>query len=306
MCTYPRKIKNTKGEFVVPCGHCYQCLQQRRNMWTFRNLVEFYFSKSAYFLTLTYSDIGIQRLPLCPDTFIRLADKSHYQKFLKRIRKEYGPVKLRYFGCHEYGKKYFRPHYHIILYFSDDIKLKTSDVQQFWPYGYVTVDMLNQARIHYCSKYLQKAFRFEYFIGEPSMWISEEESKNGINSAFEKLVRYTYRKNTFNFMSRMPGIGAQMLHSDFIKYVRNNSVDNYARVWFMGQQYPLPKYFKDKIFTEEERQLIYPNIRDKLDEIDASERKYFKLTRAQIFENRHRQNIKKLSMVNMASKGEIF
>lgn len=306
MCTYPRAVKNSKGIFNVPCGHCYQCLQQRRNTWTLRNLVEQFHSKSSYFLTLTYSDEGIKSLPLCSDTFIRLSDKSHYQKFLKRLRKDLEPLKLRYFGCHEYGKKYFRPHYHIIIYLDQDKDIKPSDIQQFWTYGIVTVDPLNQARIHYCSKYLQKPFRFEYFKGLPKLWLDEEEAKNGKKSAFDKLVRYTYRKNTFNFMSRRPGIGYQLMSPEFVDFVRRNSSDNYTQITYNGQKFPLPKFFKDKIFTEEEKQLIYPKIKSELEHKDAQERKYYKLTRYQIMMMKHRQNLNKLNNIRFVSSGEVF
>jgi len=55
------------------------------------------------FLTLTYDDLHL------PDN--GSLDKTHYQKFMKRLRKELNPSgtkpedykKLRYFMCGEYG-----------------------------------------------------------------------------------------------------------------------------------------------------------------------------------------------------------
>lgn len=60
------------------------------------------------FVTLTYSDDFVPRDgSLC---------KEHLQRWLKRIRKEVAPVRLRFFAVGEYGDSGERPHYHLALF----------------------------------------------------------------------------------------------------------------------------------------------------------------------------------------------
>lgn len=60
------------------------------------------------FATLTYAE---DQLPAGGSLMPR-----HLQLFLKRLRNEVYPSKIRYFGCGEYGDKSERPHYHLALF----------------------------------------------------------------------------------------------------------------------------------------------------------------------------------------------
>lgn len=77
--------------------------------------------------------------------------KYDLQLFFKRLRKyfsDYGksnniPVgKIRYFSCGEYGPLHFRPHYHIILWTSDDtINMEIGKaVSACWKFGRVSTE----------------------------------------------------------------------------------------------------------------------------------------------------------------------
>lgn len=59
------------------------------------------------FITLTYNS---ENLPNGSTLVL-----SHFQNFMKYLRKEYGP-KIRFFHCGEYGEKLQRPHYHALLF----------------------------------------------------------------------------------------------------------------------------------------------------------------------------------------------
>lgn len=60
------------------------------------------------FVTLTYAE---DQVPVGGSLIPR-----HLQLFLKRLRNEVYPSKIRYFGCGEYGDKTERPHYHLALF----------------------------------------------------------------------------------------------------------------------------------------------------------------------------------------------
>lgn len=64
------------------------------------------------FLTLTYDD---EHLPLTRDGIMTL-HPPHVPEFLKRLRDQIHPVKIRYFGIGEYGTHTQRPHYHLGLF----------------------------------------------------------------------------------------------------------------------------------------------------------------------------------------------
>lgn len=100
---------DTSKPLTLPCGRCIGCRLDRSLDWATRIMHEASLYDANSFLTLTYDD---KHLPkdgsLC---------KRDYQLFIKRLRKECGP--LRYFHCGEYGETYFRPHYHVCLFGQD-------------------------------------------------------------------------------------------------------------------------------------------------------------------------------------------
>lgn len=116
------------------------------------------------FVTLTYSDdnlvLGDGRPSLEP---------VHLQLFLKRLRKSYEPIRLRYFGCGEYGDKTERPHYHLALfnyptcvYFGSRYQTRASccencdRVLAAWGLGHVMLGTLTPDSAQYISGYVTK------------------------------------------------------------------------------------------------------------------------------------------------------
>lgn len=95
-------------EVKLPCGKCIGCRLERSRKWAMRCVYEAQLHDENSFLTLTYAP---ENLPsngsLC---------KRHLQLFMKRLRKAYPGGKIRYFACGEYGEKFSRPHYHVILF----------------------------------------------------------------------------------------------------------------------------------------------------------------------------------------------
>lgn len=68
--------------------------------------------RSSVFVTLTYAD---EKLPLTSKGLPTLEPK-HPQNWLKRLRKNLEPEKIRFFLVGEYGDETFRPHYHAALF----------------------------------------------------------------------------------------------------------------------------------------------------------------------------------------------
>jgi len=95
-------------EVLLPCGRCIGCRLEQSRQWAVRLMHEAQLHEYSYFLTLTYSP---ENLPADGSL-----DKSHFQGFMKRLRKRFSTERMRFFHCGEYGEQLFRPHYHCILY----------------------------------------------------------------------------------------------------------------------------------------------------------------------------------------------
>lgn len=157
MCLTPIRLSpNIHGGVLVPCGKCIECLQQKSMEWAFRCMLESMQYDYNCLITLTYAE--------SPDEL----NKRDYQLFLKRLRKRLEPLKIRYFGCGEYGSLNGRPHYHFIIFGwrPDDLKLlytkngeryyKSDFLQSIWGFGIVNITDLTLDSAKYVAKYLQK------------------------------------------------------------------------------------------------------------------------------------------------------
>jgi len=94
----------------LPCGRCLGCKIAKSKDWALRCYHEAQLNDTGLnncYITLTYRP---EDLP--PDGILV---KSHFQKFIKRLRKN-TKQKIRYFMCGEYGDKTNRPHYHALLF----------------------------------------------------------------------------------------------------------------------------------------------------------------------------------------------
>lgn len=166
MCLFPLSIRNpTKvihtggGQLLrmqVPCGHCAECLQAKRNEWYIRCHYEIKRTHSlggyVYFDTLTYNDDNLPKLSHFIDiekyglTDFSCFNHAHFKAFLKRLRRKidyhFGIKKdaFRYFLTTEYGENNIythRPHIHILFYVYAPIPALTFSqyVADCWQYG---------------------------------------------------------------------------------------------------------------------------------------------------------------------------
>ena len=205
----------------VPCGKCEACLVNRRSQWTFRLKQELRDAISAYFITLTYDDIN---LPV--KNGLPFVNKRDVQLFLKRLRFLIRPFKIRYFCVSEYGPKNFRPHYHMILFdFPNELKNKLNEyLEDSWNLGFIRVDPVNSARIHYVSGYCLDFTQIPKNLKKP-----------------------------FMLCSRRPGIGYRFLDvNGVLDYCAANTTD----LWTVADndsafKVKIPRYYKDKLFGDD-------------------------------------------------------
>lgn len=224
----------------VPCGKCAACLSRRKSEWTFRLANELSVSESAYFITLTYDDEHVpykDYINECTGEYLSVpvVSKRDVQLFLKRLRFNIRPYKIRYFIVSEYGKEHYRPHYHMIMFnYPHDLdRLLTKNIEESWQNGFVRIDPVNSARINYvCSYCLDNSTLPEYL------------DKN------------------FMLSSRRPGIGSSYCDNDNIVRFHRDNLCNMCTSVSNGKAYnvPMPRYYRSRIFDEQQANEIYNEV----------------------------------------------
>jgi len=238
MCITPVILKKSKlkdtfiddyTNFSVPCGKCIECKKLRVNSWYVRLENELKRSTSAHFVTLTYDENNIPFTDNGNDTLL-FAD---VQRMFKRLRKKEAKKhsnKLAYYCVGEYGERYNRPHYHLIVF-----NLSSPDViVDEWlnrdlsaPMGFVHVGKVEPASIFYALKYTLKS--------------SYKDKDENTDRTPEKAI-----------MSK--GLGENFLTEQQINKYRK---DPSRSVTMLGnKKVSLPRYYRDKIFNQEHKNLL--------------------------------------------------
>jgi len=226
---FPRRHKITGEWMALPCGKCPNCMKRRTSGWSFRLMKEGDISETALFVTLTYNTSYV---PMSENGFMTL-DKSAVQLFMKRLRKD-SDRKLKYYAIGEYGGKRNRPHYHLILFNADPEK-----VEKAWSYyspggrrislGNVYIGKVTGASIGDVLKYMQKMPR-------------------------KKLHDRDDRIKEFSLMSK--GLGANYISNNMVKWHKNDLLNRMYVPLVEGKKIAMPRYYKDKIYSETQKLLI--------------------------------------------------
>lgn len=226
MCTTPiqlmketatQKIRDSYRMQQVPCGKCLDCKKARVNSWYVRLLEEKKISTSAHFVTLTYDDCTLPH----SNTFIPTLDYSDFQRFIKRLRKKYVTGKsIKYFAVGEYGSKTQRPHYHAIMF---NVENADRITEEWKKYGFAHIGEVTDASIYYTLKYALKN------VGQEKEEIDRKPEKALISQK----------------------MGLSFLTPQMVKYYKS---DVTRSVTMPGnKKTALPRYYRDKIFTQSEK-----------------------------------------------------
>lgn len=214
------------------CGCCIECRKEKQREWRVR-LEEELHSNFGYFTTLTISPEGIKEIEektglKWEENPNEIATKA-LRLFLERARKEIGKS-IRHWCVTELGEKKDRIHLHGIFYGQRSAEL----IKKHWKYGFVFIGgYCNSRSINYMTKYMLKVD-----IKHPE---------------FKQIVLAS------------PGIGAgYMDRLDYLWQKQNYRKINVATYTFRnGVKMAMPKYYKDKIFTEREKEVMWINNLDR-------------------------------------------
>lgn len=163
----------------------------------------------GYFLTLTYSDKYVKRVP---DQGLSLRFRD-VQLFLKQIRK--WKYYAKYICVGEYGSTTKRPHYHLLLWTDTPPVV----LERLWFRGTVQFGTLTMASAMYTLKYIIQPKQRE----TKELEKTRAQFSKGLGLAY--LTRATYHYHT----------------ADYDNPVLFSIID--------GRKVALPRYYKNKIFT---------------------------------------------------------
>lgn len=154
------KLFTVEGYLTLPCGKCITCKLEHSRQWAVRMVHEAQMHSSNCFVTLTYAP---EYLPENGSL-----DKTHVQKFMKRLRKHFSDRKIGVYYCGEYGERFARPHYHLCLFnldFPDKVESFSHKKNQYynskilsklWPFGRHEISDLNFLTAAYVARYCTK------------------------------------------------------------------------------------------------------------------------------------------------------
>lgn len=262
MCLYPRLIKNRKytankknGGNIPPvpdervkyvpigCQRCIECRKQKARAWQVRLLEDIKENRNGKFITLTFSNEGIKKV------YDQLEDKEltgyeldneiatrAMRLFLERWRKKYGKS-LRHWMVTELGHNGTENiHLHGIVW-TDEI----STIEDIWQYGFVwkgklvndrLINYVNERTVNYIIKYVSKQ-DFDHKEYQSKILTSKGIGRN-------------YMKNPDHKRNKYQG-------KDTIEYYRTRT----------GHKIAMPTYWRNKIYSEKERELLWLNMLDK-------------------------------------------
>lgn len=108
---------------------------------------------------LSHMDLDILLKKVNLDGAIPYLCKRDVQLFMKRLRKhlsKYTDEKIRYYLVGEYGPEHFRPHFHLLIWFSEreTQEVLHSCIYKSWPFGRIDIQESKGQSSNYVAGYL--------------------------------------------------------------------------------------------------------------------------------------------------------
>lgn len=283
MCLFSRDNPYTQGLAYklgvekFDCGICPECLAKKARLWALRCSAESQYNRGVM-VTLTYDDYKycngriVGELP--PKKL--LCNVRHCQLFLKRLRKHFNGVKIKYLLTAEHGSRTGRAHYHAILFgvdFKDRVPYKKSKrgnliyksetLTKLWSHGICTIDAVNITGqvARYCTKYCAKDSRCDDTFmlmsrGIGDKWLLENFNGksyilDGVEYPIPKLIwnRYIQNKIDRNFNGKRSWI------VDNVKYHIPYNFDFYGLKGREIREAGYLKYAIEERFYEKNRKI---------------------------------------------------
>lgn len=218
----------------IECGHCYECKKKKARQWRVRMSEELRTNPKAIFFTGTFTDKRIDKLSkkynIDKENVNEIATKE-VRLFMERLRRMNNGKSIKHWIVTEKGHTNSRRiHIHGIFWHENKATLSYL-LNKIWIAGYsYQGTYVNDKTINYIVKYMTKTDLdnpdYEGIVlCSPGIGKGYTESYNGMNT---KYIKKTETAQTNEYYRCRNGI-----------------------------KMALPRYYKIKLFTEEERELLW-------------------------------------------------
>ena len=260
MCLYSELIKNPrfketkKNGGVIPavldvrtlqvpigCGNCIECRRQKSREWEIRLIEDIKDSMHGKMVTLTISDEYYYELNQEIKKELQGYDRDNaivtlaMRRFNERYRKTEKKA-IRHWLVSELGHEGTENiHLHGILW----TEMRFEDIRKIWKYGYIyprkdeqRKNYVNNQTVRYCVKYIHKIDK--------------------------------HHENYKSIVLSSAGIGENYITSGrakIHKFKGKDTIEHYRTP--EGYKVALPKYWRNKIWTDDEKELLWTYKLDK-------------------------------------------
>lgn len=255
MCLYPRMIKNPKYkankknggiippitdkrllDIQIPCGQCMDCRKAKANAWRIRIIQELKSGEPAHMVTLTLDTENLRALTttLTGKGFTygysldNALGKLSVKRFRERWRRKYkkSPKHWLITELGQTGTEHL--HLHGIIWTAHPERIKEQ-----WGYGFVFVGQyVSERTANYCTKYFMK--------------------RDATHPSYVPIVLTS------------PGIGRRFIGSNDANHARYKGASTRQyMVTRTGHKIYLPKYYREKIYTDQQREQLWLNTIEK-------------------------------------------
>jgi len=178
----------------------------------------------SFFITLTYDPDHVM---FCPKNRPTLWP-SHLTNYWKKFRKNFKTNVIKYYACGEYGSNRQRPHYHAILFIKETTYTAVEVLQLIeknWEHGETFTGTVTGESIAYVLKYISKTGSVPAYSGDT---------------------------RTKEFQRSSKGLGI-----NYLQTIGNWHLDDLTQRAYIpltgGGRAPIPRYYKDKLYTKEQK-----------------------------------------------------
>ncbi len=228
------KEREDRRVLTVPvgCGNCMECRKQKSREWQVRLHEDIKTNNNGVFITLTFSDEGIEELGRKLwkldgyDKDNEIA-KMGMRRFLERWRKKY-KKSVRHWMVTDLGHNGTKNiHLHGIIW----TDIEHEEIRRIWRYGFV--------------------------------WIGSENNGYVNGKTVNYTVKYIYKQDDENeyykpIILTSSGIGrnyTKTISAEKNMYDKKGTIETYRNE--QGLEMGLPIYYRNKIYTDEEKEKLW-------------------------------------------------
>jgi len=230
------EMKDERTRYVpIGCGRCMECRKQKSRGWQVRLHEELRNNRRCRFVTLSFSNQALIDLEKDLDCNLNGYELENrvvtlaVRRFLERWRKKY-KTSVKHWLITELGQNATeRIHLHGLI-FTDASR---EQIEEIWQYGNTWIgDYVSERTINYIVKYITKGDqKHKYYT--PKILCSKGIGSNYMNRLDCKLNEYREKKTNELYITRN------------------------------GLKLPLPIYYRNKIYDDEQREKLWCQLLDK-------------------------------------------